>query len=1226
MKKIDSFINRYSLSKTLQFKLIPYGRTMEHFIAKGLLEQDDERAKEYKKVKKYIDRYHKAFIEEVLSSIQDFDVSEYADLYYKANKTDAEKKIMSELEMEYRKKIAISLKTHSKYKKLFNKEIITEILPDFLGSDEELETVAKFDKFATYFRGFQDNRKNMYTDEDKTTGIAYRCVNENLPRFLDNIKVFGKISAALESSELKQISAEYEGLVGLPLDKYFCCNNFYRVLTSSGIERCNNVIGGYTNSDGTKVQGINEIVNQYNQKHQKFERLPKMKLLYKQILSDRESISFIPETFESDDRLLSSINDYYISHLRVVLDKLEDLFNDLSAYNADGIYVKNGPAVTEISNKMVGSWSFIRDCWNVDYDAAKKIKNYDKHIEARNKQWKRIDSFSFAQLQQYLDNCEQCIYSTLDTYYSIETEKCIKTINDNYIAVKGLLTKPYTASKRLAKNDADIELIKNFLDSIKELERLLKPLLGTGKEDNRDMIFYGALEECYAALHDFDKLYDMVRNHVTKKPYSKDKIKLNFENPQFLGGWDRNKEEDYQSVLLKFDERYYLAAVDKDYKNYFKVNIEPENENDVVKKIVYKQIKDTAQYFSSKQINPQNPPDNIKKYLSKDFDKKSMSNAQLMELIKYITEDFIPNYPMLHDENGDLYFDFKYKKYSEYISWADFLNDIQPQSYIVKYKNISKKYVMDGVDKGKIYLFQIYSKDFSPCSKGTPNLHTLYFKMLFDERNLKDVVYKLNGEAEMFYRFPSLKKEETTIHHKNQPIKNKNPNNPKKESLFEYDLIKDKRFTEPQFSLHIPIKLNFKASGNERVNNDVRLALKNSDRNYVIGIDRGERNLLYITVVDDDGVIVEQFSANQIIGGAEGQEYKVDYHRLLAKKEKERLEARQSWSTIENIKELKEGYVSQIVHKVCELAIKYDAVIAMEDLNSGFKNSRVKVEKQVYQKFEKMLIDKLNYYVNKKLAADENGGLLKAYQLTEKFVSFEKMGLQNGFIFYVPAWLTSKIDPITGFVDLLKPKYTSVEEAIAFLRKFDDITFNSYEKYFEFSFDYKNFPKGSTDAKGKWTVCTFGDRIKTERSSEANGNFISKKVVLTDEFIALFNKFGVDHTAIDLKEQILLQDKKDFFSALLKLLSLTLQMRNSITGTDEDYLISPIKNDDGVFYDSRNYDDTSVLPANADANGAYNIARKAHWAINVLKNTEEDQLMKAKLSISNKEWLKYVQK
>lgn len=67
---------------------------------------------------------------------------------------------------------------------------------------------------------------------------------------------------------------------------------------------------------------------------------------------------------------------------------------------------------------------------------------------------------------------------------------------------------------------------------------------------------------------------------------------------------------------------------------------------------------------------------------------------------------------------------------------------------------------MELADNGYIYLFQIYNKDFSKYSKGTPNLHTLYFKMLFDERNLSNVVYKLNGEAEMFYREASINDKE----------------------------------------------------------------------------------------------------------------------------------------------------------------------------------------------------------------------------------------------------------------------------------------------------------------------------------------------------------------------------------------------------------------------------------------------------------------------------------
>ena len=532
---------------------------------------------------------------------------------------------------------------------------------------------------------------------------------------------------------------------------------------------------------------------------------------------------------------------------------------------------------------------------------------------------------------------------------------------------------------------------------------------------------------------------------------------------------------------------------------------------------------------------------------------------------------------------------------------------------------------MELVESGYIYLFQIYSKDFSKYSKGTPNLHTLYFKMLFDEKNLSDTVYKLNGEAEMFYRPASINDKEKIIHPANQPITNKNPDNEKKESVFDYDIVKDERFTKRQFLLHLPITINFKAHGQEFLNPDVRKAVKYKTDNYVIGIDRGERNLIYISVVNSSGEIVEQMSLNEIIGD---NGYKVDYQKLLDQKEKERDKARKSWNSVENIKELKEGYVSQVVHKICELVIKYDAVIAMEDLNFGFKRGRFPVEKQVYQKFENMLISKLNLLIDKKAEPTADGGLLRAYQLTNKFDGVNK-GKQNGIIFYVPAWDTSKIDPTTGFVNLLRPKYTSVSEAKKLFETIDDIKYNASTDMFEFYIDYSKFPRCNSDYKQRWTVCTNSSRILSFRNKENNNMWDNKKVVLTDEFKSLFSEFCIDYTN-DLKNSVLSISTPDFYRKLIKLLSLTLQMRNSVIGStlpEDDYLISPVANKNGEFYDSRNYKGTNApLPCDADANGAYNIARKALWAIGVLQDTPDDKLDKANLSITNAQWLEYTQR
>ena len=55
-----------------------------------------------------------------------------------------------------------------------------------------------------------------------------------------------------------------------------------------------------------------------------------------------------------------------------------------------------------------------------------------------------------------------------------------------------------------------------------------------------------------------------------------------------------------------------------------------------------------------------------------------------------------------------------------------------------------------------------------------------------------------------------------------------------------------------------------------RFNERVRQALKDDADTHVIGIDRGERNLIYVSVINGEGKIVEQFSMNTIIDGCTG--------------------------------------------------------------------------------------------------------------------------------------------------------------------------------------------------------------------------------------------------------------------------------------------------------------------------------------------------------------------
>ena len=750
---------------------------------------------------------------------------------------------------------------------------------------------------------------------------------------------------------------------------------------------------------------------------------------------------------------------------------------------------------------------------------------------------------------------------------TMQRENLFALIQNAYTDISDLLDTPYPENKNLAQDKTNVAKVKALLDAIKSLQHFVKPLLGMGDESDKDERFYGELASLWTELDTVTPLYNMIRNYMTRKPYSEKKIKLNFENPQLLGGWDANKEKDYATIILRRNGMYYLAIMDKDSKKLLGKTMPSDGE--CYEKMVYKLLPGANKmlpkvFFAKSRINDFKPSKKIVENYNNGTHKKG-KNFNINDC-----HDLIDYFKQSIDKHEDWSkFGFNFSDTSTYEDLSGFYREVEQQGYKLSFTNISVSFIDKLVDEGKMYLFQIYNKDFSDYSKGTPNMHTLYWKALFDERNLADVVYKLNGEAEMFYRKKSINNTHPT-HHANHPIQNKNKDNKKKESVFEYDLVKDRRYTEDKFLFHVPITMNFNSVGAENINQQVRKYLQQADDTHIIGIDRGERHLLYLVVIDMQGNIKEQFSLNEIVNEYNGNTYRTNYHDLLDVRADKRLKASQSWQTIENIKELKEGYLSQAIHKITQLMVKYHAVVVLEDLNKGFMRGRQKVEKQVYQKFEKMLIDKLNYLVDKHKDANETGGLLHALQLTSEFKNFKKSEYQNGFLFYIPAWNTSKIDPVTGFVNRFDTRYTNAVEAQKFFRKFDEIRYNEEKDWFEFEFDYDKFTQKAHGTRTRWTLCTHGKRLRSFRNPAKQYNWDSEVVALTDEFKRILGEAGIDIHE-NLKDAIsnLEGKRRKYLEPLMQFMKLLLQLRNSRKNPEEDYILSPVADENGVFYESR---------------------------------------------------------
>ena len=1194
----------YPISKTIRNELIPVGKTLENIRKNNILESDIQRKADYEHAKKLMDNYHKQLINEALQGVHLTSLSEAAGLYLTSSKEMNNADGFGKCQDKLRKEIVGFLKNHENFPKIGSKDII-KLLQQLSNNEDDYNALDSFNNFYTYFSSYNEVRKNLYSDEEKSSTVAYRLINENLPKFLDNIKAY---------AIAKKAGVRAESLTEEDQDCLFVVDTFERALTQEGIDNYNSSIG--------KLNSAINLYNQQNKKQEGFRKIPQMKSLFKQILSEREE-SFIDE-FLSDEDLINNIESYAANLSEFFKSEaIANFKNAMVESKGKQVYIKNDVAKTTFSNIVFGSWNVIDEKLLEEYDLANSKKKKDeKYYEKRQKELKKNKSYDLETIIGLFDDNTDVLGKYIE-----KLELDITAINEAQKVFEEIVLTKHDKNKMLCKNTSAVEAIKAYLDTVKDLERDIKLINGSGQEVGKNLVVYAEQENILAEIRNVDSLYNMSRNYLTKKPFSTEKFKLNFNNPTLLAGWDINKEKDYLGVLFEKDGKYYLGIINNEYRKIFEKDNLYTGTINCFNKIVYKQISNAAKYLSSKQINPQNPPREIADILIKrKADSSSLSRTEIEKLIDYLKDDFLINYPMIINKEGENYFNFQFKESKEYASLQEFFADVERQAYSIKTTPIDDSYIYKMIDEGKLYLFQIYNKDFSPYSKGNLNLHTIYLQMLFDQRNLDNIVYKLNGEAEVFYRPASINEDEMITHKAGVEIKNKNSKRAvdKPTSKFDYDIIKDRRYSKDKFMLHIPVTMNFGVDETRRFNDVVNDALRNDEKVRVIGIDRGERNLLYVVVVDTDGTILEQISLNSIINN----EYSIetDYHKLLDEKEGDRDRARKNWTTIENIKELKEGYLSQVVNVIAKLVLKYNAIICLEDLNFGFKRGRQKVEKQVYQKFEKMLIDKLNYLVIDKSReqekAEEFGGALNALQLTSKFTSFKDMGKQTGIIYYVPAYLTSKIDPTTGFANLFYVKYENVEKAKEFFSRFDSISYNNEAGYFEFAFDYKKFTDRACGARSQWTVCTYGKRIIKFRNAEKNNSFDDKTIVLSEEFKKLFSIYGISYEdGAELKNKITSVDEAEFFRGLIRLFQQTLQMRNSSIDGSRDYIISPVLNGRGEFFNSEACDESK--PKDADANGAYNIARKGLWVLEQIRKTPSGD--KLNLAMSNAEWLEYAQ-
>ena len=1307
MNNLKQFTGMYPVSKTLRFELKPVlleGQTVNDFwniYLNGSIDNDlhklylhdKERNDYYPIMKAILDQFHKKFI---ALSLEQFEVGDKGVTWESlalAYQEDKKSKTFQKLQGEMRGKIRKAFTEHgwwlyiASYSQLigsFTKKMVEDD-DDFVKSIQEsnpkmgldrdmmIQAIETFKNFSVYFGNYKANRDNMYSEKDQTTSVANRIVNENYPKFLDNIVVYNRLKDTCYS-ELNAIEDNLSAILnGLSLDDVFTPKYYNKCLTQDGIEKYNWVLGGNPNEG---VLGINSVGNEYLHQHPESRlnlRSLKMTQLHKQILSDRVRISFLPEQFDSDEELMQSVSAFIegfessnlFAHIKDTLNILKDSDTDL-----DKVYVQ-GKNLSRLSTLLYGKWDVLGEKLRsvmVTGNTKKAQKDKEKEIEA----WLENKCFSLAQIKAVENELMELSAHPLSlmelltdlTVWKYDSENKTwskkslqKLCKDASITEFNVLMDKYKQGEFSIKTDAAKEVLKSVLESYMELFHVIE-LLRLGKKSpylEKDN-FYIPYELLFESTDDdvlvphIVPLYMKVQSYLTRKLANQGKMLLKFDSPTRANGWKDC------SIAIK-DGKYYLLLY---LENLTNEEITALYSRDSADLVIYQQQKtdfrNAPRLFINSKGDNQAPA--VSKYhlpiemveslykerkslktqsAKREFDERHPDYIE--RLIDYYKIGFLR-----HEDFRPFQYTFEsmWKDSSEYSSVQEFFDHTKEMCYMLTFRPIDFDFLYNLQKGKKLVLFSITNKDYKKEAKGTPNMHTLYWEELFSQDNLANIVYKLSGQGiELFHR-EAISPKLAFVHKKGSILVNKTFSDgtpidaefykklirhfngvkveltPEEVNLLplvrtkkaQFDLMKDKRYHEHKFFLHVPITINFKASGtsqkqfNERTLNILR---DNKEGLNIIGIDRGERNLIYVSVINQKG---ENLIAPRHFNLIETETYngivrKFDYLTKLKQTEKNRDEARKNWTTQEKIKDLKSGYLSQVVHEIAKLVVRYNAIIVLEDLNFGFKRGRFNVERQVYQNFEKMLIQKLNYLVFKKDApSKEYGTIQSGLQLTAPFTSFKELGKQSGWLFYVPAGYTSKIDPVTGFVNLFnmnKPA-NSLRE---FFGAFDDITYRDGLFYFTFNYSKDVFNKVKADYTNHWTLASHGLRIVGKDKEPKD---------LTKEFELFFKEAYLPLDEVSVQTISSLDESK--LQKLWGVFKLLLKMRNS--NDEQDYIISPVASNKPFITGP----DNPMQIADADANGAYNIALKGLYWLYYDFPTDENGYLKY---IKDENWFRFIQ-
>lgn len=1238
----DSMTQLFPLSKTLRFRLVPMYETEKHIREDGYLGNDKELAEDIVLMKAASDRIHKDFIETVLSKHRIKYLSENAldsiQEYYEALEIeDPEERDLTLEEISTSLKAAIGQafrkemydEKRTVLSALASEALLKELVPSNPLDDNEKAALARTQKYTTFMRSYFTARDRLYDPEQKGHTIPNRTIDDNLPIHLANVRVFASLPRPIVEGAAPVFAEVASSLDARDVSEVFCVSAFSCLAAQSAIDAYNTLVGGISVDEKTRIKGINELINEYKQQNPG-QKVNKLKKLKKQILTDRDTLSWIPKSYEDDEKVKEVLRNLQDTFLKTVApygsDAVGASLKAVGFPDQTGVWIEAGK-LDKYSNTAFGDWSIAQRCLKA---AIRKTtpkgprmsdKGYEEKLTAI---FKKIKHFSG---QEIVDAVREHggleAENALGRYAYEKLHKPIAEALKKYKDLDEYLTS-MSGSEKLGQDGGPGEdnarsRIKSWLDVLIvacDAASVFSVPAGESMDTDFETYVCGPWQEFRETLI---PVYNSVRNYLTKKPYSMDKTRLMFGNPILLGGWDTDKEPDNRGLMFRKGKDIYLGILPSHAKKLF-TDGKGTEEGSALEKMEVKYLPNPFMMLPKVGIPKSDP----KRYGASDevialnTGPKAVKDYSPEEVALMV--DFYKG--VIAANPAWKAFGFKFKETAEYRRLSEFFDDVTRQNYAVCFRGIGEDYVREAVAKGELFLFKLTCQDMSEAHHGKDENQTVLIRQALTE-GLAGSRVRLSGNAAIYFREASLEKKVT--HPAGVTMQNKNPDNPNRTRTLAYDLYKDKRFMEDQFMLHIPVAIapNADRYGETRINRRVQDIIRSNPGMYVLGINRGERSLVNIAVTAPDGRIVEQRNLNVFDG--------FDYRRKLTEREKERNDDRQNWNAIREIKNLKAGYLSRVVGEIVRLQKKYGCVIAIERLDAEFKHGRQMFERNVYEQFERSLVGRFGLLMD----SNDTDRTATALQLSSPGKTVEERNRygQNGVIFFVsPSWIT-KTDPLTGFANRINTHFSSVRDCEKLVTSFDSITFDEGKNRFVFTFTQQRVTpnRENGDPFRVWKVETNGERLAPVWETEDGTVEKDKFVRLTAEMRRLLDKEGVKYLDGGNIVPALIGRKETFWKKFLDILRLTLTNNCWYPDTREFRIVSCTAGPDGKFYDSRTAPET--MPKDADILAAWNIARKAHLILrNILEyDVENPPIGKNKkpipprTSVSDGEWFEFAQ-